>query len=226
MADSNRNIVDAQANFRNLLQKTFNLMENYGNEYGHDDGRTVFFANYLQLNLWLLIQFDNFRDTVFTPNSSSVSRHIEFAPGNPERFKSQYDRINRASYCAIAMFDVENFLRDILKHLGENTNHSMYKQLLESLERRLNLTKRQSDILRAPSYVRNSLHNNGYHTKDNFEVVIRGTLYKFVTGYKVPFTGWNHLYIMFDELLDVIEFILQSADIKKLHNIAHTSETS
>jgi hypothetical protein len=222
----NQIIVDAQTNFKNLLEKTLTLMEKYNTTYGIDDGRTVFFANFLQLNLWLLIQFDNFRNVVFTPTSTSVSEYISLrTEENAKQFKLQYDRINRASYCTVAIFDVENFLRDIVKQLGTNTDDVTYRGLIGKLQRQLNLTVDQTRILRAPSDVRNSLHNNGFHTENNFEVVIRGKTYKFVKNDKVSFTGWDNLYIMFDALVDVIEFILQSAYVRNLPNIPHTSET-
>jgi hypothetical protein len=219
-------IVDAQTNFKNLLEKTLTLMEKYSTTYGIDDGRTVFFANFLQLNLWLLIQFDNFRNVVFTPTSTSVSEYISLrTEENAKQFKLQYDRINRASYCTVAIFDVENFLRDIVKQLGTNTDDVTYRGLIGKLQRQLNLTVDQTRILRAPSDVRNSLHNNGFHTENNFEVVIRGKTYKFVKNDKVSFMGWDNLYIMFDGLVDAIEFILQSAYVRNLPNIPHTSET-
>jgi hypothetical protein len=222
----NQIIVDAQTNFKNLLEKTLTLMEKYSTTYGIDDGRTVFFANFLQLNLWLLIQFDNFRNVVFTPTSTSVSEYISLrTEENAKQFKLQYDRINRASYCTVAIFDVENFLRDIVKQLGTNTDDVTYRGLIGKLQRQLNLTVDQTRILRAPSDVRNSLHNNGFHTENNFEVVIRGKTYKFVKNDKVSFTGWENLYIMFDALVDIIEFILQSAYVRNLPNIPHTSET-
>ena len=83
----------------------------------------------------------------------------------------------------------------------------------------------QLDILNALALVRNSLHNNGYHTEEDFEMVIRGISYKFEKDKQVKFSGWGNLYIMFDELLDVIEFILETTDVKKLAKIPHTLMT-
>jgi hypothetical protein len=122
------------------------------------------------------------------------------------------------------MFDVEHFLKSIAKLLGMNTEVS-YQEMTRKLKNSLNLTDYQLDILNALARVTNSLHNSGYHAEEDFEMVIRGKSYKFEKDKQVKFSGWDNLYIMFDELLDVIEFILETTDVKKLAKIPHTSMT-
>ena len=219
----NQTIVDVQRNFKNLLQKTYALIQKYNKAYGEEDGRAEFFVQYFLLNLWLLIQFDSFLE-VFARRSNRVSRYIQFTPEDTIQFKSQYNTINRATYCTKAMFDVEHFLKSIAKLLGMNTEVG-YQEMTRKLKNSLNLTDYQLDILNALARVRNSLHNNGYHTEEDFEMVIRGNSYKFEKDKQVKFSGWGNLYIMFDELLDVIEFILETTDVKKLAKIPHTSMT-
>jgi hypothetical protein len=73
--------------------------------------------------------------------------------------------------------------------------------------------------------VRNSLHNNGYHNKEYFKGDIRGRSYGFVNGEKITFSGWDDLYIMFDELLGVIEIITESPQVKQFPKNPHTSMT-
>ena len=140
------------------------------------------------------------------------------------QFISQYDTINRTSYCTKAMFDVEHFLKVVSKLLGMNTEVG-YREMTRKLKNSLNLTDDQFDILNVVARVRNSLHNNGYHTEEDFEIVIRGKSYKFEKDKQVKFLGWDNLYIMFDELLDVIDFILESPQVKQLTQIPHTSMT-
>ena len=140
------------------------------------------------------------------------------------QFISQYDTINRTSYCTKAMFDVEHFLKSVSKLLGMNTEVG-YREMTRKLKSSLNLADDQFDILNVVARVRNSLHNNGYHTEEDFEILIRGKSYKFEKDKQVKFLGWDNLYIMFDELLDVIEFILESPQVKQLTQIPHTSMT-
>jgi hypothetical protein len=219
----NQTIVDAQTNFNNLLQKTSALIEKYNNAYGAEDARDEFFVGYYILNLWLLIQFDSFLE-VFAPRSNRVSRHVQFTPQNTIQFMAQYDTINRASYCTKAMFDIENFLNSLAERLGKKTDGG-YRKVTRTIKDSLKLTDEQFKILNLPAVVRNSLHNNGYHTEKDFEVVIRGKSYKFEKGKQIMFSGWDNLYVMFDELLDVIVSIIESAEVKQLTKIPHTSMT-
>ena len=54
---------------------------------------------------------------------------------------------------------------------------------------------------------------------------IRGKEYKFEKDKQIMFSGWDKLYIMFDELLDVIEIIIESPQVKQFPKISHTSMT-
>lgn len=165
-------MVDVQRNFKNLTQKTYALIQKYNNAYGDEDGRAEFFVQYFLLNLWLLIQFDSFLE-VFARRSNRVRRYVQFTPEDTIQFKSQYNAINRASYCTKVMFDVEHFLKSIAKLLGMNTEVGS-REMTSKLKNSLNLTDYHLDILNTLARVRNSLHNNGYHTEEDFEMVIRG----------------------------------------------------
>jgi hypothetical protein len=149
---------------------------------------------------------------------------FNFPPENASQFMKQYDTINRASYCTKAMFDVEDFLKSIIKQLNIHPK-SRYWDLTMQLKERLHLSDYQQKILNLPAITRNSLHSNGYHTKDYFEVNIGRKKYKFEKGEKVRCTDWANLYIMFDELLDIMEIVIESPEVKELSDIPHTSET-
>ncbi len=97
--------------------------------------------------------------------------------------------------------------------------------MTKKLKDELNLSDYQCDILNLPAVTRNSLHNNGYHTEKDFEVRIGRRTYKFEKDTQVRFAGWDNLFIMFDELLDVLEVIIESAKVKHIAKIPHTSMT-
>jgi hypothetical protein len=217
----NQFTADAKANFFNLSQKTLDLNEKYKNAYGADDARTDFFIGYSLLNLWLLIQFDSYLE-VLDRHGNKVSRYVGLTEPDRTQFLLQYDTINRAGYCTKAMFDIEYFLNILAEHLGVKTDGG-YWRVTERMKESLNLTDQQFKILNVPAALRNSLHNNGYHMQKDFEVVICGKLYKFEKGKQVMFSGWDNLYIMFDKLLDVIVFIIESAKVKRLTKIPHAS---
>jgi hypothetical protein len=215
-------LANTKPNFTNLLKRTSALGERYNNRYGPEDARAEYFIQFSLLNLWLLIQFDSFLE-VFAHYSNRVTRYAQLTPQDTMQFMSQYDTINRASYCTKAMFDVEHFLNSIAKLLGIKSRG--YRDMTGKLRKPLSLTNYQLDILNFPSRIRNTLHNNGYHTEDDFKMKIRGREYKFENGKQIRFSGWDNLYIIFDELLDVIEIIIESPQVKQLPKIPHTSMT-
>jgi hypothetical protein len=77
--------------------------------------------------------------------------------------------------------------------------------------------------LNAPAQIRNSLHNNGCPDRD-FEVTIRGRLYKFAKTKPIIYTDWRNLYILFDELLNIIIEITDKHALRKIPKIKRTSE--
>jgi hypothetical protein len=76
--------------------------------------------------------------------------------------------------------------------------------------------------LNAPAQIRNSLHNNGCSDRD-FEVTIRGRLYKFAKSKSITYTGWGSLYIFFDELLNILIEITDKHALQKIPKIKRTS---
>jgi hypothetical protein len=97
--------------------------------------------------------------------------------------------------------------------------------LTKIVKEELNLSDDQQKILNLPAMITNSLHDNGYHKEKDCKVVVGIRTYRFEKGKKVRFAGWDNLYIMFDELLDVLEVIIESVRVKQLPKIPHTSET-
>ena len=101
----------------------------------------------------------------------------------------------------------------------------VYRELTMKLKNKLNLSDNQRKILNLPAITRNSLHNNGYHKEKDFDATIGSKTYEFQKDKQVNFAGWDNFYIMFDELLNIIEIILKSSDVKQLQKIPHTSMT-
>lgn len=75
-------------------------------------------------------------------------------------------------------------------------------------------------ILNAPYKIRNTLHNNGFHYgKYDSEIMLRGKIYKFVSGSRIDFVGWDNLYVFFDELMNPLIEIVNSSMLQKIKMI-------
>ena len=218
----NQLTITTKSNFFNLFEKSLTEAGKFCKRYSKDDARCDFFKVYSELNLWLLVQLDDFLEAL-SPISTKISKYLRLTDNDRVQFLLQYDTINRASYVTHAMFEVEYFLRSMMESLGMQPKGGYFgftKDLLSFIK--INDPQKHK-ILNAPAQLRNSLHNSGY-SKHDFEITLQGRLYKFVKGKKVDFAGWDNLYIMFDELLDFLIEIIENPKVKQVKLIPHASD--
>jgi hypothetical protein len=211
----------ARIDFNNLASKSWEKAQENGRFHGSDDIRCDFFVIFSELNLWLVIQLDTFLE-LLESNSTKIPKYASLTPNDRIQFLLQYDTLNRASYCTNAMFHVEHFLNVIGGRIGVDKDG--YYSYTKSLLSRLNMYDDDKfKTLNAPSQIRNSLHNNGCPDRD-FEVTIRGRLYKFAKSKPIIYTDWGSLYIFFDELLNIMIEITGKHALRKIPKIKRTSE--
>ena len=211
----------ARIDFNNLASKSWEKAQENGRFHGSDDIRCDFFVIFSELNLWLVIQLDNFLE-LLESNSTKIPKYASLTPNDRIQFLLQYDTLNRASYCTNAMFHVEHFLNVIGSRIGVDKDG--YYSYTKSLLSRLNMYDDDKfKTLNAPAQIRNSLHNNGCPDRD-FEVTIRGRLYKFTKSKPIIYTDWGSLYIFFDELLNIMIEITGKHALRKIPKIKRTSK--
>jgi hypothetical protein len=216
---------EAKGNFVPLLNKVWQLRQEYDKKYTIADARTDFFSAFAESNLWLLIQLDSFLE-ILDRNNDRISKYMTMDSANRTKFLAQYDTINRAAFCTKAMFDVEHFLRLLAKGLQLALQNNNYGTLADEVLRSVGLTTSDSLlILKNIAHIRNSLHNNGFVGYD-FVILIGSNRYSFTKGQQVYYTGWDNLYIMFDKLIDTLVEIINSKKLKSIKIIPHNSEFS
>ena len=213
----------ARIDFNNLALKSWEKAHENSRFHGSDDIRCDFFVVFSELNSWLLIQLYTFLE-ILESNNTKIPKYAKLAPNDGIQFLLQFDILNRSSYCTNAMFHVEHFLNVIGSRIG--VDKGSYYSYTKNLLSRLNMYDDDKfKMLNAPAQIRNSLHNNGCPDRD-FEVTIRGRLYKFVKSKPIIYTGWDSLYIFFDELLNIIIEITDKHALRKIPKIKRTSEYS
>ena len=213
----------ARIDFNNLALKSWEKAHENSRFHGSDDIRCDFFVVFSELNSWLLIQLDTFLE-ILESNNTKIPKYAKLAPNDGIQFLLQFDMLNRSSYCTNAMFHVEHFLNVIGSRIG--VDKGSYYSYTKNLLYRINMYDDDKfKTLNAPAQIRNSLHNNGCPDRD-FEVTIRGRLYKFVKSKPIIYTGWDSLYIFFDELLNIIIEITDKHALRKILKIKRTSEYS
>ena len=212
---------DAKPQFVSLLNKSILLRQKYLDFYGTEDVRPEYFDREFQLNVWLLTQFDNFLEIV--EHNERITRYVEFTPQMGSVFLNQYDTINRTCYCTRVMFDVDNFLANIAKNINVvNTN---YAPMVNAFTK-LGLSEQQRRTLLAPAAFRNSLHNNGYYQRgEEFDLTLGAITWHFRLGKRVEDFTWSNMYVVFDELFNALEAIINLSEVQKVPNIPHNSMT-
>ena len=211
----------AKIDFNNLALKTWEKAHENARFHGSDDIRCDFFIVFSELNSWLLIQLDTFLE-LLESNNTKIPKYAKLTPNDGIQFLLHFDMLNRANYCTNAMFHVEHFLNEIGERIG--VKRDSYYRYTRSLLTHLNMyDDTKFKTLNAPAQIRNSLHNNGCPDRD-FEVTIRGRLYKFAKTKPIMYTDWGNLYILFDELLNITIEITDKHALRKIPKIKRTSE--
>lgn len=127
-------------------------------------------------------------------------------------FLSNYDNINRRSFLTNFLFQIEVFLEELNKILITPTDDQGFKFLVKYVIKELKLKNPDNETYRVlyfPAMVRNAMHMNGIHTKEDDNGRIDGILFKFKKNHIVNYGSWMHTYFFCDKILDVIGDILK-----------------
>lgn len=139
---------------------------------------------------------------------------------------NHYLQFQRYAYLTFCVFHIENALKLILKELlGQNPNDGYYN-ICDTLLRKIKIDSpnEKLDILLIPSFIRNSFHSNGIHTKqikgkDFVSYTIKGYEFAFEKGKTVTCGGWFHIYIIMKELITVLKQIMKTKEIQNITKI-------
>jgi len=77
-------------------------------------------------------------------------------------------------------------------------------------------------VLNSTYLIRNSLHNNGYAYHD-FKITLRGKSYNFIKGKRIDLSGWDNLFIFFDELIYLLIKIARNTKVKDISLVPTTN---
>lgn len=118
-------------------------------------------------------------------------------------------------------FKLENLLGCLLKKISNKNNIRGLGQMFKVLAEDVNLddTEKKSNILKAFSSIRNSLHNNGIHTHPDFETKIGEYNYKFNQDEVTTSASLSHSIHLIGEIIVIAEEILNSEKVKDIKDM-------
>lgn len=206
---------EAIVDFRNLFQKLKDLNANM--IYPKNDKRYGTLQSLLKIVMWILMEIEEFLP-VAKGDTSKYRRKFNLDQPNSIKFAKSIDIFLRASFIALFMFQVEVLLRTIRDKLPIKSKSNKYYDIsLQVLKKTHPIDwKQKHDVLKAPSLIRNCLHNEGTHTKKYEKVTVRGVDYEFFENQKCNFTSWDYLFIFMDELVNVLKEIVTSSVVQKI----------
>lgn len=116
----------------------------------------------------------------------------------------------------------ENFIKISARSVG--INGDKINQLSKKLIDQLNINQNNKELINLFTYLRNTMHTEGFHTKPDVTISYNGTKYHFKQNYPVTFYDVEFLCKMLTEIKKLIGEIIESDDIKSQSKIGHSYE--
>lgn len=126
----------------------------------------------------------------------------------------------KASFVTMVQFSLENVIAKILEALGYCSKES-FSQNISSIIHHSGLTQSQEKLERAmiPACLRNTLHRDGYHTKEDRIVKIGFVTYEFIKDQKAQCASWGHIFYLFLNILSIYQELFLSQRISRIKMI-------
>lgn len=204
-----------------LSDEIYNLMErvaaNANFEVTAQDSRLVALSGMQQTVLscgFWLSTYHNIAEG--HQNNSMVLKYAGSNLSLEDTEKIMLDQI-RLGLVVFFHFKLENLFGGLLNKIASkklNNIGETFKEL--SKEAGLSDAPQYAEIIKAFSSIRNSLHNNGIHSKESFSVPVGKFNYKFSKDGVVQCASLGHCITLIQAIMNIIESILVSEKIKKI----------
>jgi len=215
----NESLQDADKQFVKLVSK-INSMQN--NELQIPDQRLTIVVKLREASMWADMITKTYV-SLMMHKDSPIPKYLKLQNKNItnddiKQLVSNFDLMNRASYLTMFLFLIENFLGNVNRQLPNKCQNCGYRKLAKHVLNELeisNINNEKLDILNVPAMVRNCLHAEGKHMKNNDHGTIDGILFNFVKGGTHRYGSWEHTIFFCDHILDVLQDVLQSSFVKQ-----------
>ena len=206
-------IEKTKKDFLRLLQKLKDNAQITYDDYTQEDARCGFFVVSYNHVLWLMINFDQYLELL--KNKKILDKYSNMKEVGYQQYLLSHNNYNRMSFLTRMMFEVENYMKNILTELNNPINSGFF-QLSKNYLIKLNLySDQRHKILNFPAQLRNSLHAGGF-TEFSIDVEIGVNHFKANRGERITFANLDTIYLSIDALFDLIIDSLKSLKDLKL----------
>lgn len=113
----------------------------------------------------------------------------------------------------------ENFIKLISKF--QNISGNKINKLAKDLIVNLNLNSQYKNLIDLVTFIRNTIHTEGFHTRDSIVINYKGEDFNFYKDEPVIFYNEDFLKFLIQELNILVMEIIYSKDVKLIHLIEH-----
>lgn len=137
-------------------------------------------------------------------------------------FAFAFDSYVRSAYITMLLFSVESGFRCLYQStFGKDPLHT-FSQVYTELLDKFNLGD-YKDLLKLASNIRNTLHNNGIHTRKDDDVSWRGVTYQFKKGQSLVLDYWEMFIIITCDTFVMLDRLIKDERIIKKQIIVDSS---
>ena len=214
-------LVDLYEDIRHIFSDSFAIVKSYGYDE-NTDCRTVFYKLASQATQTNVILFnligEHFGDL-------KLWQLQKFANEEEKQYflRNQLDFIVsdlRENLFVNTFLRFENFVKLIAKSQG--INGEKLNKLTKDLIDQLNVNKEYKNLIDLITYIRNTIHTEGFHTRADVTISYKGKDYVLKQNQPVTFYNEDFLHFLISEINEFVMEIINSKEVKSISLIEHT----
>lgn len=222
-----KNIMDILPKFREIIEKLEIIkqavVEQSGIDYKSQDAIMVALDS-LQISISAVGMWINslnslanifFKDGIF--NEEGFLNSVGSGVNIKQTEEIMFDHL-KLGFMILAHFKIDNLFHNILRHLSSLPKRHGYWNLTDEILNQCSLSKTGTEKkwLTAFANLRNSLHGNGIHKNGSLTIKIDGIAFDFIKGKRVECASWNHIVVLLNSNVDILNKILLSSKIANI----------
>lgn len=136
--------------------------------------------------------------------------------GSPQVAADDLEKFARIGLVTLIQFQVENLLANVVRALGSDPYRGYSRLVDQVLELTMAPMRRARNALLVPSWIRNTLHNNGIHEGPDARIQVHGHRFRFRRGRRFSQAGWGEVSHSLRSELRTIERLLFSPAVRRV----------
>jgi hypothetical protein len=158
----------------------------------------------------------NVLDVGTRSSEDDVRALLGLVDGSTQVAADDLEKFARIGLVTLVQFQVENLVANLVRALGPMPRRA-YSRLVDQVLELTVLSKRRArTALLIPSWIRNTLHNNGIHEGPEARVQMHGYSFRFRNGRPFSQAGWGEFVHALRAELRTLERILSSPRVERI----------